>query len=90
MSLPELTQEKKQTTKNDTFCNNIIHHMHCNTNEKYFTDAMGILHKKVIDFNSIFLSVVVPKYSSNTYYTLLMIHIDSLKTAFRNSQYMVL
>ena len=27
----------------------------------YFTDSMEILHKKVIDFNSTFTSVVVPK-----------------------------
>ena len=62
MSLPELTPGKIiKLQKNDTFCNNIIHHMHCNTNENYFTDAMGILHKKVIDFNSTFLSVIRPK-----------------------------
>ena len=62
MSLPELTPEKIiKLQKNDTFYNNIIHHMHCNTNNNYFTVAMGILHKKVIDFNSTFSSVVVPK-----------------------------
>ena len=35
-----------QLQRNGTFCNNIIQHMHCNTNENYFTDAMDILHKK--------------------------------------------
>ena len=54
------TRENNQTTKNDTFCNNIIHHMHCNTNKNYFTDAMVIL-QKVINFNSTFSSVVIPK-----------------------------
>ena len=35
--------------------------MHCNPHENYFTNTMGILHKKVIDFNSSFSSVVMPK-----------------------------
>ena len=62
MSLPELTPKKIiKLQKKDTFCNYILHHIHCNTNENYFKDTMGILHKKVIDFNSTFLSVVVPK-----------------------------
>ena len=61
MSLPELTPEKITLQKNDTFCYNILHHIHYNTNENYFTDAMGILHKKIIDLNSTFSSVVVPK-----------------------------
>ena len=29
--------------------------------KNYFTDAIGILHTKVIDFNSTFSSVVIPK-----------------------------
>ena len=37
-----------------------LQHMHGNTNENYFTDAMSILHKEVIDFNSTFSSVIVP------------------------------
>ena len=46
MSLPELTHRKSSSTaKNETFCKNILQHLHCNTNENYFTDAMGILHK---------------------------------------------
>ena len=62
MSHPKLTSNKIiQLQKNDTFCNNIITHLHCNAHENYFTDAIGILHKKVIDFNSMFSSVVIPK-----------------------------
>ena len=60
ISLSELTP-KNQTTKDDIFCNNIIHHIHCKSNENYFIDTMGILHKSITDFNIIFLSVVVPK-----------------------------
>ena len=60
MSMGELTPEKNQTTTNDILYNHIIHHMHCNTKENYVTNAMGILHKKVIDFNSTFSSVVIP------------------------------
>ena len=62
MSLPELTPEDIiQLQKNDTFCNSIIQHMHCNTNENYFTDAMGILINKAIYFKSTFSSVVRTK-----------------------------
>ena len=35
--------------------------MHCNLHENYFADAIGILHKNVIDFKSMFSSVVLPK-----------------------------
>ena len=50
MSLPELTPEKIiKLQKNDTFCNNILHHIYCDTNENYFTDAMGILHKNSLN-----------------------------------------
>ena len=62
MSLPELTPDKiAKLQKNDTFCNNIITHIHCNLHKNYFTDTMGILLNEVIDFNSTFLSVVIPK-----------------------------
>ena len=62
MSLLEFTSEKVvQLQKIDTFCKNIFQHMHCNTNKNYFMDAMDILHKKVIDFNSTFSSVVIPQ-----------------------------
>ena len=40
---------------------NILWHIHCNANKNFFIDAMGILHKKVIDFNSRFSSVVIPQ-----------------------------
>ena len=66
-------RKNNPTTKNNIFCNIIIQHMHCNTSKKYFANTMGILHKKVIDFNSTFSSVVIPKYSLNTYYMLPMI-----------------
>ena len=62
MSLPELTPENIiKLQKNDTFCNSIIHHLHCKSNEHYFKDATGILHKNITDFNSTYSSVVVPK-----------------------------
>ena len=62
MSFPELLPEKILTfQKNDTFCNKNLHHIHCNTNKNYFKDALCNLNKKVIDFNSTYLSVVVPK-----------------------------
>ena len=35
-----------------------LEHIHCSKNDDYFTDAMGILHKKVINFNSTFSAVV--------------------------------
>ena len=62
MSLPELTPYKiTLLQQRDTFCNNIITHQHCNPHDKYFTDSMGILHKKVIDCNSTFSSIEVSK-----------------------------
>ena len=57
MSLPEFTLEKVvKLQKNDTFCKNILEHIHCSKNDNYFTDTMGILHKKVINFNSMIFS----------------------------------
>ena len=35
-------------------------HMGCSKYDIYFIDTIGILHKKVIDFNSIFSAEVVP------------------------------
>ena len=62
MSLPELTSEKViKLQKNDTFCKNIIQHIDCSKYDNYFIDATGILHKKVIDFNSTFSAIVVPQ-----------------------------
>ena len=52
MSLPELTPDRiTLLQKQDPFCNNILAHLHCNTHDKYFTDSMEILHKKVMNFN---------------------------------------
>ena len=51
--------------------------MHCNTNENYFTDAMGILHKKVMDFINTFSSMVIPKKKQLIKYLLHASH-DSL------------
>ena len=60
MTLPELTPEKYNPTVE--FCNNILQHMHCNTNENYITYAIGILHKKsYMIFKNTFSSVIVPK-----------------------------
>ena len=48
-SLPEFTMEKVvNLQKNYTFCKNILEHIHCSKNNNYFTDAMGILHKKLL------------------------------------------
>ena len=62
MSLLEFTPDKViKLQKNDTFCKHILQHIHCSKNDNYFIDAMGILHKKVIDFNSTFSAVVIPQ-----------------------------
>ena len=61
MSLPEFTPDKViKLQKNDTFHRNMSQHIHCSKNDNYFIDAIGILHKKVIDFNSTFSAVVIP------------------------------
>ena len=60
MSLLELTLEKViKLQKNDTFCKNIIQYIDCSKYNNYFIDTRGILHKKVIDFNSTFSAVVI-------------------------------
>ena len=57
MSLLELTPEKGiKLQKNDIFCKNIIQHIGCSKYDNYFIDTIGILHKKVVEFNSIFLA----------------------------------
>ena len=73
MSLPEITPENIVTLqKNDTFCNSILHHLHCS--KKKITSQMpwAFYTKNIIDFNSTFLSVVVPKilikYLLHTFY----------------------
>ena len=49
MSLPELSTDKViKLQRNDTFCKNILEHIHCSKNDNYFIDTMGILQKKVI------------------------------------------
>ena len=46
MSLQEFTPDKVvKLQKKDTFCKNILEHIHCSKTDNYFTDAMGILHK---------------------------------------------
>ena len=62
MSLPELTLDKiTLLQKYNSFCSKILTCLHCNAHDKYFTYSMGILHEKVINFNSTFSSIVVPK-----------------------------
>ena len=71
--LPEFTLDKiVKVQKKDKFYNNILQHIHCSKNENYFLDAMGILHKKVIDFNSIFQQWLYHKSSLHIYCTLQM------------------
>ena len=75
MSLPELTSEKViKVQKNDTFCKNIIQHVECSKHDNYSMDATGILHTKVIDFNSTFSAIVITQILKNTYYMLHMTH----------------
>ena len=69
MSLPELTLVTK-LQENDTFCKSILLHIHCSKNNYYFTCAIGILHKKFINFNSTFsgmaISQILIQYSLHT------------------------
>ena len=61
MSLPELAPDKvMKLQEHDVLCKNILHHINFNEHENYFQDGMGVLHKKVIDFNNVFSAVVVP------------------------------
>ena len=62
MSLPELTLDKvRKLQKSYGLCKNILQHISCSKNENYFQDAMGILHKKINDFDNVFSAVVVPQ-----------------------------
>ena len=62
MSLPELTPEKViKLQKGDMFCTDILQHIGCSKYDNYFKDAMGSLHKKVVDFSSVFSAIVVPQ-----------------------------
>ena len=55
MSLLEFTPDKViKLQKNNTFCKHILQHIHCSKNSNYIIDTIGILHKKVIYFNSTF------------------------------------
>ena len=40
---------------------NMLQHIGCSKYEDYFKDARGVLHKKVIDFNSVFSAVFAPQ-----------------------------
>ena len=62
MSVPELTLNKVvKLQKSDVFCQNILQHISCSKHDNYFQDAIDILHKKVIGFNSVLSTVVVPQ-----------------------------
>ena len=62
MSLPELTPDKViKLQKNDTICKNILPRIHCSKNNNYFIDAVGILPKKFIKFNSTFSAMGIPQ-----------------------------
>ena len=61
MSLSKLTLDKViKLQKNDTFCKSILPHIYCSKND-YFIDAIGILHKKVINSNCTFSAMVIPQ-----------------------------
>ena len=48
MSLPMLAPDKiTLLQQKDTFCNDILTHLHCNPHEKYFMDSIGILHRSL-------------------------------------------
>ena len=62
MSLPEFTPDKViKLQESDVFCKNILQHIGCSRYENNFQDAMGVLHKRVVDFNIIFSAVVIPQ-----------------------------
>ena len=47
--------------KSDVFCKNILQHLGCSKYDNYFKDAMDIIHKKVVDFSSVFSNIVIPQ-----------------------------
>ena len=62
MSLPELTLDIViELKKNDIFCKKILQHIHCSKKDNYFIDTIDILGKKVINFNSTFSAMAIPK-----------------------------
>ena len=62
MSLPELTSDKVvKLQENNLFCKTILQHINRSKHENHLWDAIGILHKKVINCNNILSFVVVPQ-----------------------------
>ena len=62
MSILELTPEKViKLPQNDIFYKSIMQHIGCSKYDSYFRDVTGIIHKKVIDFNSTFSAIVIPQ-----------------------------
>ena len=60
MSLLEFIPDKViKLQKNKPFCKHILQQIHCSKNDNYFIGAVGILYKKVINFNSTFSAVVI-------------------------------
>ena len=43
------------------FFKNILQYIGCSKYDNYFKDAMGILHKKVVDFKGVFSAIVMPQ-----------------------------
>ena len=48
------TRQSNKITKKSCFCKGFLQHIGCSRYENYFQDATGVLHKKVVDFNSFF------------------------------------
>ena len=62
ISLSETTPDKvMKWQESGVFCKNILQRISCSKHENYFQDALGILQKKVIDFNNVSPAVVVPQ-----------------------------
>ena len=62
MSLSEFSPDiVVKLQKNDTFFQKYLRTYTLQQNDNYFTDAMDILHKKAINFNSMFSAVVIPQ-----------------------------
>ena len=43
------------------FCKNILQHIGCSKYDNYFIDTIGVLPKKVVDFNSVCSAIVIPQ-----------------------------
>ena len=60
MSLPELTPEKViKLQKSDAFYKNILQHIDYSKYDNHFKDVMDILHKKIVDFKSVFSAIAI-------------------------------